>query len=130
MIFLLTQVARFYKLLTLILVVVIAALSLWPVESLPAVPGTDKTHHFIGYAALIFPTAVAYFIKNIQLFNKRLFFVWCLMVLYSGLIELIQPYVNRYGEWLDLAANSIGLLCGVILAKGIVHLFFTTDSLK
>jgi hypothetical protein len=22
------------------------------------------------------------------------------------MIELIQPYVNRYGEWLDLAANT------------------------
>ena len=25
--------------------------------------------------------------------------------LYSGLIELIQPRVNRYGEWMDFMAN-------------------------
>ena len=33
-------------------------LSLWPLETLPSVPGTDKTHHLIAYAALVFPTAL------------------------------------------------------------------------
>jgi len=34
---------------------------------------------------------------------------------------MIQPYVNRYGEWLDFFANTIGVLIGffsgVILNK-------------
>ena len=38
---------------------------------------------------------------------------------YSGLIELIQPYVNRYGEWLDMLANTAGVVCGVALATAI-----------
>ena len=34
------------------------------------------------------------------------------LVAWSGLIELVQPFVNRYGEWADLAANAMGLLLG------------------
>ena len=35
---------------------------------------------------------------------------------YSGLIELIQPHVNRYGEWMDFLANISGLIIGIALA--------------
>ncbi|ELR66765.1 hypothetical protein C942_04463 [Photobacterium marinum] len=75
---------------------------------LPEVPGTDKTHHFIAYAALMFPVAFRK-PKKWPLFGL-LFIGW------SGMIELIQPYVNRYGEWLDMAANTGGLICGFVLA--------------
>ncbi|WP_258554539.1 hypothetical protein [Photobacterium damselae] len=40
-----------------------------------------------------------------------------IFVAWSGAIELIQPYVNRYGEWLDLAANTGGLITGFIVAQ-------------
>ena len=40
-----------------------------------------------------------------------------LFVLLSGLIELIQPLANRHMEAADLLANSIGILCGVLLAR-------------
>jgi VanZ family protein len=87
----------------------ITVLSLFPVDSLPAVPGTDKTHHFIAYGALAFPIALARPDK------------WMLYILgffgYSGVIELIQPYVNRYGEWLDLGANGLGLVVGILIAS-------------
>lgn len=74
---------------------------------MPAVPGSDKTHHFIAYGTLAFPIAFArpkYWVLYI------LFFLFC-----SGMIELIQPYVNRYGEWLDMLANSAGLIIGTAI---------------
>lgn len=40
-----------------------------------------------------------------------------LLISYSGMIELIQPYINRYAEWMDLLANTTGILLGLILAK-------------
>ncbi len=46
----------------------------------------------------------------------RFFFCW------SGAIELIQPYVNRYGEWLDLAANTGGLISGFIVARAMAYI--------
>jgi len=95
--------------ITLLLLVAIATLSLWPVAHLPEVPGTDKAHHFIAYGALIFPTALRQPKYQLMLIFSFL--------LFSGMIELIQPYVNRYGEWLDMAANSLGLLVGWLLAQ-------------
>jgi VanZ family protein len=46
-----------------------------------------------------------------------LFFVAC-----GGAIELLQPYVNRHGEWLDMLANTAGVVCGFIIAE-IVNFF-------
>ncbi len=38
---------------------------------------------------------------------------------------MIQPYVNRYGEWLDFFANTIGVFigffAGVILNKKLLR---------
>lgn len=100
--------------ITLTVLAAITALSLWPAEALPDVPGTDKTHHFIAYAALMFPAAL----------RRPGHWQWIglAFIAYSGAIELIQPYVNRYGEWLDLAANSGGVLCGVLLAQVVLYL--------
>jgi len=76
---------------------------------LPEVPGTDKTHHFIAYASIAFPISF----KSPRYLWKFLFAV----LLWSATIELIQPYVNRYGEWLDLLANASGLLIGFVVAS-------------
>jgi VanZ family protein len=85
------------------------------------VPGSDKTHHFIAYAALMFPVALKMHPKLLLL--GLLFLVW------SGAIEIIQPYVNRYGEWLDMAANTIGLIFGFIIAK-LINWIYPKEKLK
>ena len=104
-----------WLLVTGIIVALISILSLYPVESLPPVPGTDKTHHFIAYAALAFPLALA---------RPKMWLAGIIVMLgYSGAIELIQPYVNRYGEWLDLGANALGLVFGIIAASLIRFIF-------
>lgn len=102
-------ISRFYIALTMLILTMITLLSLWPVAELPAVPGTDKTHHFIAYAILMLPTAIMQ--------HKKRWLIAMYFVCFSGAIELIQPYVNRYGEWSDLAANTGGLLCGMLLAR-------------
>lgn len=104
--------------ITILLLVSIATLSLWPAAYLPEVPGTDKTHHFIAYAALMLPTALRK--------PKYWLTLTLLFLAFSGAIELIQPYVNRYGEWLDMAANASGLVCGFILAK--IMTFFVSNK--
>jgi hypothetical protein len=107
-------IQKYWLHITLILLVSIATLSLWPAVYLPSVPGTDKSHHFIAYAALMLPTALRQ--------PKHWLIITLAFLAFSGAIELIQPYVNRYGEWLDMAANAFGLTCGFILAK--IMLFF------
>jgi len=106
-------IKHYWFIITVFLLTAIATLSLWPAEHLPQVPGSDKTHHFISYAALIFPVAL----------RKPKHWLWIFLgfAAFSGAIELIQPYVNRFGEWLDMAANITGLACGVVLAKVIEY---------
>ncbi len=87
----------------------ITTLSIVPLAELPSVPGIDKTHHFVAYAVLMFPVAL----------RKPKYWLWVALffVGWSGAIELIQPYVNRYGEWSDLLANVVGILCGIGIAR-------------
>ena len=101
--------------LTIVFLLTITFLSLWPLPSLPSVPGTDKTHHFIAYAALMFPTALRK--------PKGWILIGFLFVAYSGVIELVQPFVNRYGEWMDLGANALGLVFGLIAAELVNRVF-------
>ena len=82
----------------------IIGLSLSPLAQLPDVPGSDKTHHLIAYAVLAIPTAIA--------IPQRIWTMALLYICLGGVIELIQPYVNRYGEWLDFIANTAGVLIG------------------
>lgn len=102
-------ISRFYLALTILVLTMITILSLWPIAALPAVAGTDKIHHFIAYALLMIPVAIKQ--------HKYRWLIAVFFMCYSGAIELIQPYINRYGEWLDLAANVGGLVIGMLLAQ-------------
>ncbi|MCB1759992.1 MAG: VanZ family protein [Gammaproteobacteria bacterium] len=90
----------------------IAVLSLTPLQRLPlATPFSDKLNHFAAYALL---GLLAYLARS----GRAPWLLWpLLLTLYGGLIELLQPYVNRHAEWLDLAANGLGALAGVLLAR-------------
>ena len=107
-------IKRFWQAITLIILLLITVGSLSPVEHLPAAPGSDKTHHFIAYCALMLPAALR---RPKYWLAFALFFI-----LWSGLIELIQPYVNRYGEWLDMLANTGGVFIAIIIAQGMLWL--------
>lgn len=115
MIKLLTLIKTNWVAFTLCTIVAIMVLSLWPLEKLPSMPGTDKSHHLIAYAFLIFPTALRKPNKWILLS--------LLFISFGGAIELLQPYVNRYGDWLDMAANTAGVACGLIMAELANHFF-------
>jgi VanZ family protein len=112
---LLTSIKKYWIFSTIFILTLITILSLWPLPTLPPVPGTDKTHHFIAYASLMLPTALR---KPKYWLAIALFFIAC-----SGAIELLQPYVNRYCEFKDLLANIAGLVCGFIIAKILKRLF-------
>ena len=112
---LLTFIRNYWIVFTLLTLAAITILSLYPLEHLPPVPGSDKTHHFIAYGALMFPVALR---KPKYWPLIGLFFVF-----WSGGIELIQPYVNRYGEWLDMLANTLGLISGWLLAKVMLYFY-------
>ena len=94
--------------LSLVTLLAITILSLHPLDQLPEAPGSDKTHHLIAYMILAYPTSLRK--------PKRWHGIIVIFAIYSGLIEIIQPHVNRYGEWMDFLANISGILLGIILA--------------
>jgi VanZ family protein len=83
-------------------------LSLTPLDELP-VPTNDKLLHLLAYTALTIPLILTK--------PKYWWLIVIFFLAYSGLIEIIQPYVNRYSEWLDMAANCAGIAFGIIIAK-------------
>jgi len=98
------SIQQHWKLVTIFLSLVIAFLSLYPLPKLPELPRADMTHHLIAYFLLALPSGL----KK----PSKWFLLIFLFIIFGGLIEMIQPYVNRYGEWLDFFANTIGVISG------------------
>jgi VanZ family protein len=115
----LQKIEAYWFILSIGLLLAITFLSLYPLKNLPPVPGTDKTHHLIAYAVLVFPTALRR--------PSRWLLIIVFFIFYGGLIELIQPYVNRYGEWLEMLANATGVFLGIILAS-LMNTFFKREK--
>jgi len=94
--------------ISFVMLAIVTTASLLPLSALPDVSGSDKTHHLVSYALMALP---------VSLFRPKfwLFFI-VFIVVWSGVIELIQPFVNRYGEWLDLLANVTGVFVGYLIA--------------
>lgn len=103
------MVRRFALVISAFLALVIGWLSLAPLVALPAAPGDDKLAHIIAYAALTFPVGL----RQPRLFMRML----PVFVAYGGVIELVQPLVNRCGEWGDFGANMAGCFIGYALAR-------------
>ena len=100
---------RFSVLLTIVLALVIAMSTLSPLPTKIDVPGSDKWHHFLAFAVLVFPLAYC---------NKRYAVVIAIAALgYGGFIEFVQPYVNRYGEFNDFVADGVGVCVGIAVAR-------------
>jgi len=98
---------KHWLIISIIILGGITVLSLIPLNELPETPGSDKIHHLVAYAILAYPTSLRR-PKGWQ--NILIFFA-----IYGGVIELIQPFVNRHGEWVDLIANTMGLMVGCLI---------------
>ncbi len=99
--------ARFWPLLTLLVLGAITYLSLSPLERLPEAPGGDKLHHLAAYGLLALPASLA----------RPRGWGWLLLlfILWGGAIELLQPFVQRYAELGDFIANFAGVGLGCLL---------------
>ena len=111
-------IQQHWKLVTIFLLLVIAFLSLYPLPKLPEFPGTDKTHHLVAYFFLALPS-------GLKKPNKWVLYI-CLFIIFGGVIEMIQPYVNRYGEWLDFFTNTIGVIFGFFVGLTLNNKFLTS----
>jgi VanZ family protein len=90
--------------LTVLLALVIGILTLVPLNVPQAMPGNDKHHHLIAFAALALPTAA--------LAPRLLWGLLPALALYGVLIEVLQPLVGRSGDLRDALADGLGLIVG------------------
>ena len=98
---------EYWKIYTYLIFIIITFLSLYPLQEQPSIPGTDKIYHLIAYSALTIGVGLRRPSNYILLIT---FFSF-----YSGLIEIIQPYVNRIGEIQDFLFNNLGIFIGLTL---------------
>ena len=96
-----------WKIYTSLIFLIITFLSLYPLQEQPSIPVSDKIHHLIAYSALTFGVGLRRPSNYILII---IFFSF-----YSGLIEIIQPYVNRFREIEDFLFNNLGIVIGLIL---------------
>ena len=104
---------------TLIWALIIVVGSLLSSSKVPSIAVSDKGIHFFFYAIfaflLYFPV---YRTKRIAFsFLGSAVIIVLIGFTFGALIELVQDryIVGRFGEWLDLVANSLGLLVGALV---------------
>lgn len=102
--------SRLFKVLFVIACLAIFTMSLMPGKQLPKGLPWDKALHFIGYAGLAFLARM----------GSKKHPSWQIVIgciAFSLLIEFLQQFIpNRGFEWLDLVANSLGVVFGVLIA--------------
>ncbi|WPZ31683.1 VanZ family protein (plasmid) [Sulfitobacter sp. OXR-159] len=106
--------------LTIGLALSIATLTLVPLHVPTDVPGTDKAHHILAFAALVLPSTACY--------PKALFRVVLAAILYGALIEIIQPYVGRHGEFADFLSDVLGVGVGAAMGFVLRKIFMRRDA--
>ena len=107
--------------ISVILILVIWYLSLFtpPKTELANVRFIDKWAHLLMYGSLAFVLWMEdWRVRKASPSKPRALALYIGPVAMSGLIELAQAYctTDRSGDWLDLAANAIGALAGIVLS--------------
>jgi VanZ family protein len=113
--------------LSCLLIVVIWYLCFFapPETKLNEVDYIDKWTHIVMYLGTCSVIWIEYLKRHTKVeWTKAILLAWLAPILMSGLIELLQAHCTngrRSGEWLDVAANSIGvtlaLVIGILVAR-------------
>ena len=94
--------------ITIALSVIIIFFSFFSINLPLTIQSTDKYFHTVVYLFLSFPASLRKPTNYILIFSYFVFF--------GLVIELIQPYFNRYFELFDILANSFGVLLAITFA--------------
>ena len=112
--------------LTLLTVAVICYLSFFtpPQTELDNISNIDKLVHTCMYGGLSIIIWWEYLKKHDTICWKRFIPISVVFpIMMSGIIELLQAYctTNRSGEWLDFAANSLGVVLAFIAGNFVLR---------
>lgn len=120
-----TSILKTYP-LTLLTVAVICYLSFFtpPQTELDNISNIDKLVHTCMYGGLSIIIWWEYLKKHDTICWKRFIPISVVFpIMMSGIIELLQAYctTNRSGEWLDFAANSLGVVLAFIAGNFVLR---------
>jgi VanZ family protein len=95
----------------LLIATAITVTSLLPARDLPALGISDKVEHAVAYALL------AFWFASVMARRDFLYLVLALLA-FGGGIEIAQGLMGlgREADLLDLAADGVGIVAGVVLA--------------
>ena len=88
------------------------------------IPGIDKLVHTCMYGGLCFLLWIEYLRIHRKIDHRRMFIGGILLpIALSGAIELMQTYCteHRGGDWLDFAANSLGVVLAAFVGYHILR---------
>lgn len=112
---------------TTVLILVVWYLSFFtpPKTQLDDVPFIDKWTHIAMYGGTCCVMWIEYLRRHVVIDRMRLL-VWAFLapIMMSGLIELLQAYCTggrRNGDWLDFAANALGVTLAALFGICVHH---------
>ena len=109
--------ARAWRFLLILLIVGVTYLALTPAPPQDIDTGWDKLNHVIAFTALAFAACLCYPASR----RARLLLL-CSLLAFGGLIEALQLLVpSRSSEWGDLLADSVGIVCGAVMAACVLQ---------
>lgn len=122
------RILRTYP-LTLLVLAAIVFLSMFnpPQTGLDTVKGIDKIAHICMYGGLELIIWFDY-VRHHDTVLWRKMLLWGILapIAFGGLMELSQAFLTEYrgGDWLDLAADTIGVLGGLAFGYWVIRPLF------
>ena len=112
--------------LTWLTVIAILYLSFFrpPQTDMEEIPGIDKLAHICMYGGMCFLLWIEYLRSHQTINHIKMLIGGILMpITFSGGIELTQSYFteHRGGDWLDLCANTSGILLAALIGYYILR---------
>ena len=116
------------SILCVVLIWILSLMPFFPETPFDQVEFIDKWTHLVMYGGTCSVIWWEY-LRNHQILDgeKIFFYAWLCPVLMSGLLELLQEYCtfgHRNGDWLDLAANTMGVTLGALIGLLMYQLWF------
>jgi hypothetical protein len=108
-----------FSCLCIALIWILSLIPFFPETPLNHVKFIDKWVHFVMYGGTFTVLWIEYTLKHKSPDYEKLFF-WAFLapVAMSGLLEILQEYCTggcRNGDWLDFAANSVGVTIAAVI---------------
>lgn len=131
---------RYYRMAALALIgywLILLTATHWPLEFIPEAKrflSRDKLLHGSAYTVLAFLMTLAAGLRRAERGRYPLSRWWptvgvILIGSASGLLdEATQPLVGRDFEWYDWIADSIGCVCGAVVATLVLRIVFSSAS--